>query len=91
MEATMNVEEVNQFAIENELEWPNVQLPKDDLEKNRNAEVTHKIYDLTTDEIEIVLYFTDVETDEKKFLGIIDGALAFTFLEKAGIPFPATL
>lgn len=87
----MNVAEVKQFAIENELEWPNVQLSKDVLEKNQGAEVTHKIYDLTTDEIEIVLYFTDAETNEKEFLGIIDGALAFTFLEKAGIPFPATL
>lgn len=87
----MNVGEVKQFAIENELEWPNVQLSKEVLEKNQEAEVTHKIYDLTTDEIEIVLFFTDVETNEKEYLGIIDGGLAFTFLEKAGIPFPVTL
>lgn len=87
----MNVAEVKQFAMENELEWPNVQLSKEVLEKNQEAEVTHKIYDLTTDEIEIVLFFTDVETNEKEYLGIIDGALAFTFLEKSGIPFPVTL
>lgn len=87
----MNVGEVKQFAIENELEWPNVQLSKEVLEKNQEAEVTHKIYDLTTDEIEIVLFFTDVETNEKEYLGIIDGALAFEFLERAGIPFPVTL
>lgn len=87
----MNVAEVNQFAIENELEWHNEEISKDSFEKNQNSEVTHKIYDLTTDEIEIVLYFTDVETDDKVFLGIIDGAAAFEFLEQSGVPFPATL
>lgn len=88
----MNVGEVKQFAIENEIELAQEdELSDSVLELNRNVEVTHKIYDLTTDEIEIVLYFVDVKTSEQKFLGIIDGAPAFTFLEKSGIPFPVTL
>ena len=88
----MNVEEVNQFVIENEIEWPmNDELSDSELELNRNTEVTHKIYNLTTDEIEIMVQFVDVESKEEKFLGIIDGAIAFTFLEKSGIPFPVTL
>lgn len=85
----MNVEEVKQFAIENEIEWPqNDEISESVLEKNRNVEVTHEIYDLTTDEIEIMLHFVDVETSERKFLGIISGSNAFTFLEESGIEFP---
>lgn len=87
----MNVAEVKKFTTENELEWNSEEIPSEVIERNLETEVTHKIYDLTTDEIEIVLYFTDVETDEEMFLGIIDGALAFEILEQSGIPFPATL
>lgn len=88
----MNVEGVKRFAVENEIEWPmNDQLSEVELERNRNTEVNHKIHNLTTDEIEIMVQFVDVETKEEKFLGIVDGAIAFTFLEKSGIPFPDTL
>lgn len=88
----MNVGEVKKFSIANEIEdLINDELSDAVLKANRNAEVTHNIYGLTTDEIEITVNFVDVETDEQRFLIIISSANAFTFLEESGIPFPETL
>jgi acyl-coenzyme A thioesterase PaaI-like protein len=85
----VKVGEVKQFAIDNEREIaPSLDAA---LERSLDAEVTYKIHNLTTDEIEIYMTFIDSETNGEEFLGIIDGAIAFTLLDEFGIDFPETL
>lgn len=85
----MKVGEVKQFVIDNEREvTPGSAVA---VERNLDAEVTYKIHNLTTDEIEIYMTFLDSETNKAEFLGIIDGAIAFELLDEFGIDFPVTL
>lgn len=85
----MKVGEVKQFAIEHEREvTPDSTVA---VERSLDAEVTYKIHNLTTDEIEIYMTFLDSKTNKEEFLGIIDGAIAFELLDEFGIDFPVTL
>lgn len=86
----MKVQEVVQFANEDDPE--RVLCPDSDtaVEENPNAEVEYSILNVTTDEIEILLWFFDGESKKKEYLGVVSGSYAFMLLHEFGIEFPDT-